>query len=115
MANYDTILLRGTQCVVTDCGVCGVVYTVPKVVYDHHYQEGGYHHCPNGHPWRWSKETCERERLRRERTGRTAMDGMPTNHRLAERKLIKLISDGEWQVNPWEATNIDAVKAKEAG
>lgn len=67
MPEQELIRLRGMTCVVTECGVCGVVYTVPKVVYDHHYQEGGYHHCPNGHSWGWAKDGCERERLRRER------------------------------------------------
>jgi hypothetical protein len=63
----ETILVRGTLCVVTECGSCGVVYTIPKRVYDFHWQEGGFHYCPNGHTWGWAKEGCERERLRRDR------------------------------------------------
>lgn len=67
MSDTEIIILRGGRHVVTDCGVCGVTYTVPEVVYNHHWQEGGYHHCPNGHTWGWAKDGTERERLRRER------------------------------------------------
>ena len=28
------------------------------------------------------------------------MDGIPSNHRLAERELIKLVRDGEWKIHP---------------
>lgn len=28
------------------------------------------------------------------------MDTIPANHRLAERKLIALVRDGEWEINP---------------
>lgn len=59
--------IRGAQHVVTECPTCGVVHTIPKVVYDNLQREGGYYHCPNGHTWGWSKDSCERERLRRER------------------------------------------------
>lgn len=62
----EIVIIRGTRYVIEDCGVCGVAYTVPEVLYEHHRQEGGYHHCPNGHGWGWSKERCEREKLRRE-------------------------------------------------
>lgn len=63
----EIVLLRGGRHVVTQCGVCGVVYTVPEIVYNHHRQEGGFHHCPTGHQWGWPKEKSERERLRLER------------------------------------------------
>jgi hypothetical protein len=68
MATTDEIVvLRGRRHVVTDCGQCGVVYTVPEVRYDHMRAEGGYAQCPNGHGWGWPKDGCEREKLRRER------------------------------------------------
>jgi hypothetical protein len=28
------------------------------------------------------------------------MDGLPSNHRLAERELIKLVQEGEWIIKP---------------
>lgn len=63
----EIILIRGTRHVVWECRTCGCVSTVPEVMNDQLYAEGGYRHCPSGHAWGWSKETCERERLRQER------------------------------------------------
>jgi hypothetical protein len=63
----EIILLRGTRHVVWECRSCGCVSTVPEVMNEHLRAEGGYRHCPSGHAWGWSKETCEREQLRRER------------------------------------------------
>lgn len=63
----EITIIRGSRFVVTTCGQCGVVYTVPEVRHDQMRAEGGYASCPNGHQWGWSPEQCERERLRRER------------------------------------------------
>lgn len=65
----DTILIKGERHVVTQCGSCGVWFTVPEIVYDSHRSEGGFHSCPNGHSRGWNKGTdaIERENIRRER------------------------------------------------
>jgi hypothetical protein len=60
-------VIHGTRHVAWQCGTCGVWATCPEIVYEQHYAQGGYHFCPNGHQWGWSKEKCEREQLRRER------------------------------------------------
>ena len=66
MANV-VIELAGQRHVQWQCKTCGVIATCPEVVWNEQLAEGGYHYCPNGHQWGWSNETCERERLRRER------------------------------------------------
>lgn len=66
MAN-EVVTLRGSKHVVWECRTCGVVSSCPEVIWDQQCAEGGYHHCPNGHQWGWNKESCEREKLRRER------------------------------------------------
>lgn len=63
----DVILIRDTRYVVWECRTCGCVSTVPEVMNEQLRAEGGYRHCPSGHAWGWSKETSEREQLRRER------------------------------------------------
>lgn len=63
----QVIEILGQRHVVWQCKTCGVIGTVPEVVYDEQKAEGGYHFCPNGHQWGWSKEGSEREKLRRER------------------------------------------------
>lgn len=40
---------------------------MPTPMYDRQYQNGGFHHCPNGHSQGWNKDGCENARLRRER------------------------------------------------
>lgn len=67
MAEDETIIVRGVRHVVTDCGMCGVVYTVPKVRYDNMRAEGGFAFCPNGHAWGWREGTRQRDQLRLER------------------------------------------------
>lgn len=62
----NTIMLRGIECIVLDCGSCGVPFTMPKLVYDQQVEEGGYHTCPNGHTRGWDKSNSQRERDRRE-------------------------------------------------
>jgi hypothetical protein len=64
-----TVLLNGERHTVTQCGTCGVWFTVPEIVYECHRTEGGYHSCPNGHSRGWNKGTdaIERENIRRER------------------------------------------------
>lgn len=61
------VMFHGTRHVLWQCSTCGVWATCPEVVYEERYKEGGYNFCPNGHQWGWSKTTCEREVLRRER------------------------------------------------
>jgi len=63
----EIILIRGTRYVVWECRTCGCVSTVPEIMNGQARAEGGYRHCPSGHAWGWSKETSEREQLRRER------------------------------------------------
>lgn len=65
----ETILIRGERHTITQCGSCGVWHTVPTIVFDSHFNEGGFHHCPNGHSRGWSKgqEEKDREAIRRER------------------------------------------------
>lgn len=59
----DTIIIKGEYHAVTQCGTCGVWYTVPQIVYECHRREGGYHCCPNGHSRGWDKgaDAIERE------------------------------------------------------
>jgi hypothetical protein len=63
----EVILIRGSRHVVWECRTCGCVSTVPEIVNDQLRAEGGYRSCPSGHQWGWTKETCEREKLRQER------------------------------------------------
>lgn len=67
MSDDPTISIRGTVCVIADCIVCGVAFTVPAVVYRQQRESGGHHSCPNGHSQGWNKDGCENARLRRER------------------------------------------------
>jgi hypothetical protein len=63
----DRILILGTPCYAYHCITCGVAFVVPAVVADKHYEQGGFHHCPNGHSQGWPKEGSENAQLRRER------------------------------------------------
>lgn len=63
----EVITLRGQKHVSWECRTCGVISTCPEVVWDRQQAEGGFHFCSNGHQWGWTGETCEREKLRRER------------------------------------------------
>lgn len=56
-----------TQLYRMQCGSCGIEYAIPEKMAEHAKANGGYHHCPNGHSWGWSKEGSEVTRLRRER------------------------------------------------
>lgn len=51
----------------SNCITCGVAYSVPQSLWDHHRKSGGFHCCPNGHSQGWTKEASEDERVRRER------------------------------------------------
>lgn len=51
----------------SNCITCGVRYGIPRVLYSHQQDKGGYHHCPNGHSQGWSKEESKMARLERER------------------------------------------------
>lgn len=63
----EIILIRGARHVISDCINCGVVYTVPESVWNKQRQDGGYHHCSNGHSQGWSKQASESEKTRLER------------------------------------------------
>lgn len=65
----DTITIRGEHYSVTQCGTCGVWYTVPETVHANHQRLGGYSFCSNGHQWGWPSgaEEKEREAIRLER------------------------------------------------
>jgi hypothetical protein len=68
MASNDEIaIIRGQRFAVTQCGSCGVVYTVPEVMHDTMRSEGGYACCPNGHKWGWAEGSKKRDELRAER------------------------------------------------
>ena len=95
-----TILIQDERHVVTQCGSCGVWYTVPEIVYDCHKREGGYHCCPNGHSRGWEKgsNAIERENIRRERD-QLKQDAARLNDELAaerkraeeaERKIVRV-------------------------
>lgn len=61
------IEINNARHVIWECRTCGCVSTCPEIIWDQQRAEGGFHSCPNGHQWGWSKENCERETLRRER------------------------------------------------
>lgn len=85
----EHILIRGESHTITQCGSCGVYHTVPTIVFDSHFNEGGFHSCPNGHQRGWSKgqEEKDREAIRRERD-RLKQDAARLNDDLAaQRKL----------------------------
>lgn len=63
----EIIIIRGTRHVVWECKTCGCVSTVPEAMHDQQHAEGGFHHCPSGHAWGWTKEKSERGQLRLER------------------------------------------------
>jgi hypothetical protein len=63
----DMIAIRGGAFELCECGCCGVVYVVPKIVRDEHRKNGGFSFCPNGHQWGWKEGGTEFDHLRRER------------------------------------------------
>ena len=70
----EIVIIRGQQHEVVDCGSCGVVFTVPAIMRDHHRRKGGFSYCLNGHAWGWKrgteqedKLTADLERIQRER------------------------------------------------
>lgn len=65
--NWQTVIIRGAHHVVTDCGKCGVTYTVPRAMYDSMWRNSGFAHCPNGHQRGYPIGNVEQEDLRRER------------------------------------------------
>lgn len=67
MASDDIILIGGRRHTVWTCKTCGVLATCPTDLMEYHRKSGGYHSCPNGHRWGWSKENSEDEQIRRER------------------------------------------------
>lgn len=63
----ETMMLRGTEVEICQCGKCGVTYVVSKFVRDQQRKSGGFSCCPNGHQWGWDKDNSEDARIRRER------------------------------------------------
>lgn len=62
-----TVIIFGQSHTVWTCKTCGVVATCPTELHEQQRKSGGYHSCPNGHQWGWSKEASEDEKVRRER------------------------------------------------
>jgi hypothetical protein len=94
MTDQETVTLRGVSCVVVQCGTCGVIHTVPKLVYDNHRAEGGFHSCPNGHQRGWSKEGSEHERIRRERD-RLAQQLAEKDDEIARQRRMREEAEGQ--------------------
>lgn len=67
MPDWEIVRLRGQEFVVCECGNCGVIYVVPKIVHQDHFDNGGFAHCSNGHGWGWKEGNTEREAVRLER------------------------------------------------
>ena len=67
MRDFETVRIRGQEFAVVECGSCGVVFVVPLVVHQAHYERGGFAHCSNGHGWGWKTGHVEQEALRHER------------------------------------------------
>jgi len=63
----DTIIIRGQTMEICECGECGVVYVVSKLVRDRQRRAGGFSHCPNGHQWGWAAGNTENDYIRQER------------------------------------------------
>lgn len=95
MAVGDEIVdIRGRRHVVTDCRKCGVVYTVPEVMYDTMRADGGFAHCQNGHSWGWREGTKQRDELRAERD-RLKQDAARLCDELnaANKKVVRMEAD----------------------
>lgn len=65
----DTITVNGEQHTIIQCGTCAVWHTLPSIIHDTYYREGGFWHCPNGHQrgYRKGQDEIEKENTRRER------------------------------------------------
>lgn len=62
-----TVLINNNTHEWHTCITCGVIYTALKAMMDNQRENGGYHHCCNGHSQGWSKEESESTKTRRER------------------------------------------------
>ena len=66
-------MLVDTRLTSTECCVCGVVFAIPKIMFDHKVEKGGFIHCPSGHSIGWGKGKQEKalevteEKLRQQR------------------------------------------------
>lgn len=65
----DTVIINGERHIVNQCGTCAVWHTIPEVVFDTCYKEGGYWHCPNGHSrgYRTGEDKRKEDAIRQER------------------------------------------------
>lgn len=61
------IKVNGDDHVVIQCCNCGVRFSMPKMLRDNHYEEGGWFWCPNGHKRGWIEGRKERDNIQRER------------------------------------------------
>lgn len=50
-----------TDLIPTDCCVCGVWHAIPRTMYEHCLNHGGFWKCPNGHSIGWGKGSLEKE------------------------------------------------------
>ena len=63
----ETITIRGGIFEIDECGLCGIVFVVPRSVRNMQRRQGGYSYCPNGHSWGFRPENSEEAQIRRER------------------------------------------------
>ena len=62
----DFNILPSITLEVHECGVCGVIFGVAEGLMDARRSDHSWWYCPNGHRWRFSRESRE-EKLERER------------------------------------------------
>lgn len=87
MGDFDIVLIRGQRHAVCQCGTCGVFYTSPEIVRQHHFDEGGYDYCPNGHQWGRNKDGSQLAQMRRERDRLAQQIAMEKDETARERSL----------------------------
>ena len=61
------LLTTKVELVELECGNCGVVHAIPKIMHDKCYEEGGYWTCPNGHSRGFKQGRHQRDEIYRER------------------------------------------------
>jgi len=87
----SVIVVLGVRCEEHVCITCGAPYTCPEAMIVHQRQNGGYHHCPNGHSQGWNRDGSENAQLRRERDRLKQNEArLEEELRAAERQAAKL-------------------------